>query len=516
MGIPGFFAWLQRKYPAIVKDIEVRAVNFADGIDLSPGASPVDESSGGGAAQSASKSSFQCENLFLDTNGIIHAGTHPPGGRRPKNEAEMFQTMQDVLDRLVSLAQPTNLLYIAIDGVAPRAKINQQRARRFVAAKMRDDTQHALVEALDELRKQNVRTALHADAEEATAGEFDHNAISPGTAFMERMIAAVKDFVAKRLRQAAEHRAAGTPMPRALVGWRSADLKVVFSDCSVPREGEHKILDFIRRQKKAEDNAAIAAAELANPASQDAPRATPSAQQPKCKFCIYGEDADLIMLALALHDPRVRVMRQLQVYRRHELVVPESIEATPYAVVDIEMLRKYVKGDLFRPLEEHLYEVNAAIALAGGEDAALLKFDLERAIDDFVLLGFMIGNDFLPPLPALDIRRGALELLLEIHKEVFAQAGYVQRRCVVWQSWFELNRFLTRACVRCFGGRWLTDGAKLNFEGLKIFMQRFASVETALLQQNQKLRAKVRTKRMALCCLLQACFFTVTVCSLGP
>ena len=238
----------------------------------------------------------------------------------------MFQTMQDVLDRLVSLAQPTNLLYIAIDGVAPRAKINQQRARRFVAAKMRDDTQHALVEALDELRKQKVRTALHADAEEATAGEFDHNAISPGTAFMERMIAAVKDFVAKRLRQAAEHRAAGTPMPRALVGWRSADLKVVFSDCSVPREGEHKILDFIRRQKKAEDNAAIAAAELANPASQDAPRATPSAQQPKCKFCIYGEDADLIMLALALHDPRVRVMRQLQVYRRHELVVPESIE----------------------------------------------------------------------------------------------------------------------------------------------------------------------------------------------
>ena len=40
---------------------------------------------------------------------------------------------------------------------------------------------------------------------------------------------------------------------------------------------------------------------------------------------------------------------------------------------------------------------------------------------------FMIGNDFVPALPALDIRLGALELLLEIHTETFAESGSVSR-----------------------------------------------------------------------------------------
>jgi 5'-3' exoribonuclease 1 len=74
------------------------------------------------------------------------------------------------IDELVHTVKPRKLLFMAVDGVAPRAKMNQQRARRFRSAK----------------DSQMLKEQLLKDGKEAP-DLFDSNAISPGTKFMHEL-----------------------------------------------------------------------------------------------------------------------------------------------------------------------------------------------------------------------------------------------------------------------------------------------------------------------------------------
>lgn len=49
-------------------------------------------------------------------------------------------------------------------------------------------------------------------------------------------------------------------------------------------------------------------------------------------------------------------------------------------------------------------------------------YDGERVVDDFVLLTVLVGNDFIPHLPSLDIGEGALDSLLDYYRFVCAHA----------------------------------------------------------------------------------------------
>jgi hypothetical protein len=80
------------------------------------------------------------------------ACSHPEEeSAKPKNEADMMAKICAYLDRLFQVVKPQRVCFMAIDGCAPRAKMNQQRARRFRAAQERkemEDKERMMVRTL--------------------------------------------------------------------------------------------------------------------------------------------------------------------------------------------------------------------------------------------------------------------------------------------------------------------------------------------------------------------------------
>ena len=79
----------------------------------------------------------------------------------------MFIAIFNYIEHLFGKIRPKKLFFMAIDGVAPRAKMNQQRARRFRTAL---DAEKAKEKALRE------------GVEMPTEDAFDSNCITPGKA----------------------------------------------------------------------------------------------------------------------------------------------------------------------------------------------------------------------------------------------------------------------------------------------------------------------------------------------
>lgn len=109
-------------------------------------------------------------------NDIVHPCTHPEGRPAPETEAEMMVEVFRYTERVVNMARPRKVLFMAIDGVAPRAKMNQQRSRRFRSAQEATDK--------EEERKESIRLfeAMGHPVSEETKNKkaWDSNAITPG------------------------------------------------------------------------------------------------------------------------------------------------------------------------------------------------------------------------------------------------------------------------------------------------------------------------------------------------
>lgn len=79
-------------------------------------------------------------------------------------------------------------------------------------------------------------------------------------------------------------------------------------------------------------------------------------------------------------------------------------EKKPFIFLDVAVLRQYLEVELRLPHQT-------------------FPFDMELAVDDWVFLIFFVGNDFLPHLPSLEIREGAIDTLLKIWKRELPRMG---------------------------------------------------------------------------------------------
>ena len=264
--------------------------------------------------------------------------------------------------------------------------MNQQRSRRFRSAQEAAQKDEDKKEFLKMLKSQN-NGVVHEDATDmAQKKTWDSNAITPGTPFMDTLAASLRYWCAYKI--------------NTDPAWEK--VKVIISDATVPGEGEHKIMEFIRSQRSSPEH------------------------DPNTHHVMYGLDADLIMLGIATHEPHFRILREDVFFQESKARTchicgqkghiaeackgeakqrdgnfdekDKALADKPFIWLHVSVLREYLEAEL------HVPQVP-------------FRFDLERALDDWVFMCFFVGNDFLPHLPSLDIRENGIDTLIAIWRD---------------------------------------------------------------------------------------------------
>ena len=202
MGIPSYFSYIVKNHPEIIKKLL--------------------------------KGEMTINNLYMDCNSIIYDAVRYINFDEITDSATRTIIHKVILkiEEYISLICPDNILMIAFDGVAPVAKLEQQRNRRYKSWYQ------------NEISKSIFKKPAGSDPWNTTA-------ITPGTVFMQDLSVGILSH----FKDAAKYGLA----------------KIVISTSDDVGEGEHKIFDYIRKNKEEHSDSSTV---------------------------IYGLDADLIMLSI--------------------------------------------------------------------------------------------------------------------------------------------------------------------------------------------------------------------------
>lgn len=172
-----------------------------------------------------SKIKYPINNLFIDGNGVLHSACNEILNKLNSNinndllENQLIQNCINKIFDIINHINPTNLAYIAIDGVCPNSKILQQRIRRY-----KTFYDNSLINSI----KQKYNKFIP---------NWSTVNITPGTPFMKKLNNELSNYIINFN--------------------KSHSFKVLYSSCDEPGEGEHKIIQYIKHNINIHENIVI-------------------------------------------------------------------------------------------------------------------------------------------------------------------------------------------------------------------------------------------------------------------
>jgi 5'-3' exonuclease len=200
----------------------------------------------------------------------------------------------------------------------------------------------------------------------------------------------------------------------------------IYSGSDTSGEGEHKIFEYIRENAKYHKDTTT---------------------------LIYGLDADLIMLCLN----HLHVSQNIYLYRDTPEFI-QSLDSTlssndhyyldiPEFACSLEAIMRETKANGVASDISTMYVSDArtvaaasASASGAGSRASQITPEVIAAIDDYIAMTFMLGNDFMPHFPSLNLRTNGMTVLLQTYANMFKNSkDYLVTRAsgrpvIVWKT----------------------------------------------------------------------------------
>lgn len=139
--------------------------------------------------------------------------------------------------------------------------------------------------------------------------------------------------------------------------------RIVFSGPEVPGEGEHKIMDYIRCCKS---EMVTHQGSSSSSSSFIPPKSLYSSET---SHCIYGLDADLIMLSLATHEPSFSLLRSEVNFSRNQtsdMSQKVLFSEEHYQLLHIGLVREYLDLEFREAVVKKMLSEGGRRALGDG------------------------------------------------------------------------------------------------------------------------------------------------------